>query len=65
MAEIKVDIDDIIDKLNDMKEDGYETALLQIDGDEYSQEMGVFAVSFDEDEPISYGIVSESDTELF
>lgn len=64
MASIKVDIDELLDKLNAMKEDDYVTTELQIEEDDYCSELLVSAVSFELDEPISYGSLTEAVEEL-
>lgn len=64
MSKIRVDIDDLCDKLEAMKEDDYVTAELEIIDDDYSSELAVSAVSFEETEPISYGTVCQVDDEL-
>lgn len=64
MSKIRVDIDDLCDKLEAMKEDDYVTAELEIIEDDYSAELAVSAVSFEETEPISYGTVCQVDDEL-
>ena len=64
MAKIRVDVGDLCDKLEAMKEDDYVTVELEIIEDDYSSELAVSAVSFEEDEPISYGTVCQVDDEL-
>lgn len=64
MTKIRVDVDDLCDKLEAMKEDNYVTVELEIIEDDYSSELAVSAVSFEEDEPISYGTVCQVDDEL-
>ena len=64
MAKIRVDVDDLCDKLEAMKEDDYVTVELEIIEDDYSSELAVSAVSFEEAEPISYGTVCQVDDEL-
>ena len=64
MAKIRVDIDELCDKLDAMKEDDYVTAELEILEDDYSNELALYAVSFEEEDPVSYGIVCETDDEL-
>jgi hypothetical protein len=64
MSKIRVDIDDLCDKLEAMKEDDYVTVELEILEDDYSSELEVSAVSFEESEPISYGTVCQVDDEL-
>ena len=64
MSKIRVDIDDLSDKLEAMKEDDYVTVEREILEDDYSAELAVSAVSFEEDEPISYGTVCQVDDEL-
>lgn len=64
MAKIKVDIDELMDRLTEMKEDDYETTELEIDEDVYDTKLNVSAVSFDSDEPIDYGSISETTEEF-
>lgn len=64
MAKIRVDIDELYDKLEAMKEDDYVTTELEILEDDYSSELAVSAVSFEEDDPISYGTVYQTEDEL-
>lgn len=64
MAKIRVDIDDLSDKLNAMKDEDYVTTELSIEEDAYSAELNVAAVSFDSDEPIDFGSIPESNEEL-
>lgn len=64
MSKIKVDIDDLIDRLNEMKEDDYVTTELEIVEDNYDCELRLSAVSFESDEPIDYGLIAETSDEL-
>lgn len=64
MSKIRVDIDELMDKLEAMREDDYVTAELEIEDDDYNSELLVSAVSFEEEEPLSYGSVSEICEEL-
>jgi len=64
-AAIQIDIDELIDKLKEMKEEDYATVKLEVVGDEYCQELNLYAVSFDEDEPTMYGSITEQDCEYF
>lgn len=64
MSKIRVDIDDLTEKLEAMKEDDYVTAELEILEDSYTSELVVAAVSFEEDTPISYGTVCQTDDEI-
>lgn len=64
MAKIRVDIDELFDKLEAMKEDDYVTVEIEIIEDDYSNELAISAVSFEEDEPISYGTVCQVEDEL-
>jgi hypothetical protein len=64
MSKIRVDIDELSDKLNEMKEDDYVTAELEIVFDDYSSELKLSAVSFEDEEPIEYGTICEADDEL-
>ena len=62
MPRIKVDIDELINKLEEIKQDDYATVEIEIfeDEDEMDKELLLFAVSFDEDEPIGYGVIAEA-----
>lgn len=64
MCKIRVDIEDLMDRLNDLLEDDYVTAELEIEADKFSSELKVSAVSFEQDDPIPYGTVGESEGEL-
>lgn len=65
MNKIRVDIDELVDKLEEVKNDDFATVELTIDTDDDGyKELLVSAVSFDEDEPINYGIVGENEDEL-
>lgn len=65
MYKIKVDIDELLDKLEEVKNDDFATVELTIDTDDDGyKELLVSAVSFDEDEPINYGIIGENEDEL-
>lgn len=64
MSKIRVDIDDLCDKLDAMREDDYVTAELEIVEDDYSNVLQISAVSFEEEDPISYGAMDEVSEEL-
>lgn len=65
MSKIRVDIDELIDKLEEVKNDDFATVELTIDTDDDDyKELLISAVSFDEDEPINYGIIGENEDEL-
>ena len=64
MSKIRVDVDDLLDKLEAMREDDYATVELHIVADDYIKELEVSAVGFEDDQPISYGTVSEVEDEL-
>lgn len=64
MSKIRVDIDDLCEKLDAMKEDDYVTVELEIAEDEYSSELLVSAVSFEDEDPIGYGSVCETSDEI-
>lgn len=66
MSKIRVDIDELCDKLDEIKRDNYTIVELDIedDEDEFEKELLLSAVSFEEDEPISYGVVGEAMEEL-
>lgn len=54
---IRVDIDELMDKLDAMKEDDFVTAELTINSDGYESEIELYAVGIEEDERVSYGVV--------
>ena len=58
---IKVDIDELMAKLEEIKNDDYETVLIRIDidEDEIDNELSLAAVSFEDEEPINYGTIGE------
>lgn len=64
MSKIRVDIDELSEKLDAMREDDFVTAELEIEEDNYDSELKVSAVSFEYDDPISYGVVPEVSDEL-
>lgn len=64
MSKIRVDIDELADKLEAMKEDDYVTTELEIETNGYDSELLISAVSFEENEPISYGSVYEASDEI-
>lgn len=64
MAKIKVDIDELIDTIEEVKEDNYTTVELEIESDGYYTELGVAAVSLEEPEPVPYGTISEVKNEF-
>lgn len=64
MAKIRVDIDELGDKIEAMKEDDYVTTELIIDSDGYSTELTINAVGFDEEEPVGYGTIPETLSEI-
>lgn len=61
---IRVDIEELVEKLEAMLEDNYVTVELDIEDDEYLNELHVSAVSFETD-PLSYGSLTEVEEELF
>lgn len=64
MNKIKVDIDELIERLNEMKEDDYITVELEIISDRYDSELQLNAVSFESDNPVDYGSIAETSDEL-
>ena len=64
MSRIKVEIDELMDKLNEIKDNDYTTVELLIATDDYDTELCLSAVSFEEDEPINFGSIAELDEEL-
>lgn len=64
MNKIKVDIDELMERLNEMKEDDYITVELEIISDRYDSELQLNAVSFESDNPVDYGSIAETSDEL-
>lgn len=64
MSKIRVDIDDLTEKLEAMKEDDFVTVELDIVEDDYTSELMLSAVSFEMEEPVSYGSIGQTDDEL-
>jgi len=67
MAKIRVDIDELIGKLEEIKNDYYVTVELDIQDDEegvFGKELVVGAVTFEDDEPIGYGVIAETEEEI-
>lgn len=52
---IKVDIDELMDKLDAMREDDFVTVEIAFNSNGYDSEIELTAVGIDEDEKISYG----------
>lgn len=66
MSEIRVDIDELKEKLDEMLEDDYVTVCLKIEEDNYTSSLKLSAVSFDDDEEgAEYGEICEASEELF
>ena len=69
MAKIRVDIDELMAKLDEVKCDDYASVELEISEDEDDSEDGkelmISAITFDEDEPIGYGVVGELLDDMF
>lgn len=64
MNKIKVDIDELMERLTEMKEDDYITVELEIISDRYDSELQLNAVSFESDNPVDYGSIAETSDEL-
>lgn len=64
MANIQIDVEDLIDKLEAMREDGYVTARLTIIEDDYLSEVEIEAVGIEEEADISYGSLTEVRSEF-
>ena len=52
---VKVDIDELMDKLEAMREDDFVTVEIAFSSNGYEDEIELSAVGIDEDEKISYG----------
>jgi len=61
---IRVDIDDLKQKISDAEEDGYVTVELSIESDGYCMELGFRAIGLDGEEPMDYGRISECTDEI-
>jgi len=64
MVNVKVDLDDIIQKLNLAQEDGCTQVILDILGDDYVSELGIRGINPDSDDILEYGSVSVLDDDL-
>lgn len=64
MSNIRVDIEELEARLEQMKEDDYVTVELEIEEDQYSKELHLSAVSFDSDDILPYGSLGEVSNEL-
>ena len=65
MGKIRVDIDELLDKLHAVNEDGFTTVELEINSDEYGcSELAINAIGVEIEEPVSYGSLTEVDDEL-
>lgn len=64
MGKIRVDIDELLSRLQEMQSDDYATVQLEITSEKFSNELVISAVSFEYDEPIPYGTLGESEDEL-
>ena len=68
MGSIQVDIDELLGKLDEIKNDDYVTVQLEICEDDedsaFGKELVVSAVSFEDKESVGYGSISESNGEL-
>lgn len=59
MDSIKIDIDEMIEKLEAMKEEDFVTCRLTIQNGDYLNELQVEAVGIDEEDVTSYGSLDE------
>lgn len=64
MGKIRVDIDELVERLQEMQKDDYATVELEITSEKFANELVISAVSFEYDEPIPYGTLGESEDEL-
>lgn len=64
MDSIRVDIEELLDKLNSMLEDNYVTVNLKIKDDGYTKELEIDAVTLDDEENASYGTLAEIEDEI-
>lgn len=55
VVKIKIDIEELMDKLTAMLEDDYVSAKLILTSDGYDTELEVIAVGIEEEENLSYG----------
>ena len=61
---IFVNVDELIDKLEAIKEDEFSTVKISLETEGYSNVLSLEVVSIDSDEPISYGSIYESTDEI-
>ena len=59
MNTIKVDLDDLMQKIKLVEEDGYLSVIIGIQDDGYGSELVISAQGIDDDEPIDYGAIPE------
>lgn len=64
MPSITVDIDELVDKLESMKEDDYVSAKLTLVEDDYTNELAIAAVGIEDEEEVSYGTLDETRSEI-
>lgn len=64
MSKIRVDVDDLLSKVNAIKEDDFVTLELEIEEDDYIKELSINAIGIDGEDATSYGTLSEVDDEL-
>lgn len=61
---IFINVDELIDKLEAIKEDEFSTVKISLETEGYSNVLSLEVVSIDSDEPISYGSIDESTDEI-
>ena len=64
MSKIKVDIDELISRLQEIKQEDFVVVELEIDDTAYEPELCLTAIGLDDTETTDYGRIYEVDEEL-
>lgn len=66
MAKVRVDIDELMEKLTEMKDEGYVTSEIEVaEGDtEAENELGLSAIDIENDEPVHFGSLSNLESDM-
>lgn len=64
MSKIKVDVDELIERLTEIRQDEFVIAELEIEESAYDCEMQIRAIGLDDEETTDYGSISEVTDEI-
>lgn len=64
MSKIKVDVDELIERLQEVRQDEFVIVELDIEESSYDCEMHIRAIGLDDTETTDYGEISEVNDEL-